>query len=178
MSRCGEGLVIEPGVHILGLEHISLGDNVWLDRGVVLIAGPPREAARIVAGTSSDGRLEIGNDSHVGIGTVIQAHGGVNIGDFFTASSGVRIYSFSNDPAECRSGTVEFGRNNPGYRITPVEIGRNVWLGLDVLMLGGTIGDDVFLRPRSLVIGDIPAGLVAGGAPAAPLRPRFGRNGK
>ena len=128
LQRCGENLRIEPGVHIIGADHIGLGDNVWLDRGVVLIAGKPRSSARIVKGGVADGLLKIGSDCHIGIGAVIQAHGGVCIGDCFTTSAGAKIYSFSNDPAECRSGTTEFGRNDPGYRVTPVKIGRNVWL--------------------------------------------------
>jgi acetyltransferase-like isoleucine patch superfamily enzyme len=173
LSACGSGLLIEPGVHILGAGYISLGDNVWLDRGVILIAGPPRSGARIVAGAVGEGRLEIGNDCHLGPGTIIQAHGGARIGDCFTASAGAKIYTFSNDPAECRAGTTEFGRNDPGYRVTPVEIGRNVWLGLDTVVIGGRLADNCFLRPQALLLDEVPAGQVAGGVPARPLRPRF-----
>jgi acetyltransferase-like isoleucine patch superfamily enzyme len=171
LRACGSGLRIEPGVHILGARHIGLGDNVWLDRGVTLIAGPSRAGARIVAGPPADGTLEIGADSHLGPGAIVQAHGGVRIGAAFTASAGARIYSFSNDPAACRSGTMP--GTDPGYRVTPVEIGRNVWLGLDALVIGGRIGDDAFVRPRSVVTGALPAGQVAAGDPARPIRPRF-----
>ena len=171
LARCGNNLRIEPGVHIVGADHISLGDNVWLDRGVVLIAGKPRPSVRIVKGSGPEGFLEIGSDSHIGIQTVIQAHGTVRVGDCFTTSAGTKIYSFSNDPAECRSGTTEFGRNNPGYRVTPVNIGRNVWLGLDVLIIGGSIGDNCFLRPQTVVTGEIPAGYIVDG-PKAELRAR------
>lgn len=173
LAACGTGLVIEPGVHILGAAHIRLGDNVWLDRSAVLIAGPVREDARIVAGARSDGGLVLGDDCHIGIGTVIQAHGGISIGDCFTTSAGVKIYSLSNDPATCHAGTTEFGRNDPGYRVTPVRIGRNVWLGLDVLVLGGRIGDDCFARPQAVINGDIAPGQVVTGTPATARRPRF-----
>lgn len=169
LSRCGSNLRIEPGVYILGADHISLGNNVWLDRGVVLTAGKPRSSARIIKGVEPDGLMEIGSDCHIGIQTVITAHGGVRIGDYFTTSAGVRIYSFSNDPAECRCGTTEFGRNDPGYRVTPVKIGRNVWLGLDVLVLGADIGDDCFMRPQTVVTGKIPSGYIVDG-PKADLR--------
>jgi len=172
-SACGSGLVIEPNVHIVGAAHIQVGDHVWLDRGVLLIAGPPRAEARIVAGPQSMGQLRIGNHCHLGLGTVVQAHGDVRIGDCFTSSAGVKIYSFSNDPAECRNGTIGVEHNNPGYRITPVDIGRNVCLGLNVLVLGARIGDDCFLRPQAVAMNSIPAAQVAGGAPAQPLRPRF-----
>lgn len=173
LGGCGSGLLIEPGVHILGARYLFLGENVWLDRGVVLIAGPPRHDARIVAGPASGGRLEIGNDCHLGLGTIVQAHGGVRIGDCFTTSAGAKIYAFSNDPQECRAGTIGLTGRDPGYRVTPIEIGRNVWLGLDVVVIGSRIGDDCFVRPKALVTGDLPAGQVVGGMPARPLRPRF-----
>lgn len=172
-ADCGTGLLIEPGVHIIGTAHVQLGNNVWLDRGVVLIAGPPRIGARIVKGAHRGGRLEIGSDCHIGIGCVVQAHGGVSIGNHFTASAGAKIYSFSNDPAECRAGTTEFGCNDPGYRVTPVEIGRNVWLGLDVLVIGAHIGNDCFLRPQTIATQSIPAGMVVGGSSARQIRHRF-----
>lgn len=173
LAGCGSGLRIEPGVYILGSGHITLGNNVWLDRGVLLIAGPPRANARIVAGAKTDGRLALGSDCHLGPRTIVQAHGGVRIGDCFTASAGAKIYSFSNIPGACRNGTTEFGRNDPGYRSATVEIGRNVWLGLDTLVIGARIGDDCFLKPQSVVVGSLDAGVVAGGNPARPLRPRF-----
>lgn len=172
-ASCGAELIIEPDVHIVGAEHMHLEDNVWLDRASVLIAGPPRKTARIVAGTRGDGQLKIGRCCHIGIGCVIQAHGGVCIGDNFTASAGAKVYSFSNDPRECRAGTVDYGQNSPGYRVTPVEIGRNVWIGLDVLVIGARIGNDCFVRPKSIVSRDLPAGHIADGNPAGPLRLRF-----
>lgn len=177
LLRCGTNLRIEPGVHIVGANHIMIGDNVWLDRGVTLIAGKPRETVRIIGDKFTDGLLEIGSNSHVGIQTVIQAHGGVRIGDCFTTSAGVKIYSFSNDPAECLSGTMEFGQNKPGYRVTPVRIGRNVWLGLDSLVVGASIGDNCFLRPKTLVTGSIPAGCTIRGPAAEFWAPRFSKSG-
>lgn len=173
LAQSGANLRIEPGVHIIGADHISLGDNVWLDRGVILIAGKPRSSARIVDGPAPEGLLEIGSDCHIGIQTILQAHGGVFIGDCFTTSAGVKIYSFSNDPAECRSGTTEFDGNNPGYRVTPVNIGRNVWLGLDVLVIGARISDDCFLLPQTVVTGETEAGTVVSGPAAGLRRQRF-----
>jgi acetyltransferase-like isoleucine patch superfamily enzyme len=177
LCRCGTDLIVEPGVHIIGAEHIELGNAVWIDRNVILTAGPPRKMARIVARGDAvgaeKGRLRIGNSSHLGIGTIIQAHGGVTIGDFFTSSAGVKIYSFSNDPANCRKGTLDIDGADPSYILTPIEIGRNVWLGLDVVQIGHRIGADCFVMPRSIVKTDIGNNTVAGGDPARPIRGRF-----
>jgi acetyltransferase-like isoleucine patch superfamily enzyme len=178
LSRCGSGLIVEPGVHFLGPEHIELGDSVWIDRNAILVAGPPRETARIltrrVMAHGQEGKLRIGDSSHLGIGTIIQAHGGVTIGDHFTSSAGVKIYSYSNDPDKCRKGTVDINGADPGYILMPVEIGRNVWLGLDVILIGHRVGDDSFVMPKSVVKTDICENTVSDGNPARPTRSRFG----
>lgn len=173
VMHCGKNLRIEPGVHIVGAEHVSLGDNVLLDRGVVLIAGGPSRSARIVNGMPSNGRLVIGSDCHIGVGTIIQAHGGVIIGDYFTSSSGAKVYSFSNHAAQCRNGTMRIGANSPGYIVTPVVIGKNVWIGLDALVVGAKIGDDCFLLPQTVATGVLPSGFVYSGMPARSVRRRF-----
>jgi acetyltransferase-like isoleucine patch superfamily enzyme len=97
------------------------------------------------------------------------SHGGVRISDCFTTSAGTKIYSFSNEPAKCRSGTTEFGRNDTGYRVTPVIIDRHVWLGLDASVIGAQIGDDCCMRPQTVVTGNIPSGYIVEG-PKAEIR--------
>ena len=116
----------------------------------------------------------IGNDSHLSIGTIVQGHGGVAIGDQFGSSAGCFIYSLSNDPRRCRFGTVGGASNDVHYVETPVKIGRNVWLGLKVIVIGGTIHDDVFVKPNALVfVRDIAANQIAEGQPARAIGPRF-----
>jgi acetyltransferase-like isoleucine patch superfamily enzyme len=165
-------------VHIVEPQHVDLGNSVWIDRNVVLIAGPPRRTARIISRETEDrnawGRLRIGDNSHLGVGTIIQAHGGVTIGDFFTSSAGTKIYSFSNEPKRCRKGTLDVGDAGPEYVLTPVEIGHNVWLGLDVVVIGHRIGTDSFVMPKSVVKTDIGGNTVSAGNPAQPIRERFG----
>lgn len=182
LKACGEGLVVEVGVSIVGAGHISLGDHVWIDRNSVLIAGPPRPEARIVEARCpgdavAEGEISIGGHSHLGIGTIIQGHGGVAVGPCFTCSAGVKIYSFSADYRTCRFGTVGYGGEAdeyaPGFRVTPVVIGRNVWLGLNVSMIGHRIGDDSFALPGSVLTTDVPPNSVVAGAPARRIRARF-----
>src|SRR5580658_1270468 len=47
LFACGARLVIEPGVHLIAPEWISLGDDVWIDRFAVMIAGPPAPGAQV-----------------------------------------------------------------------------------------------------------------------------------
>ena len=53
----------------------------------------------------------------------------------------------------------------------PIRLGDNVWLGGGVIVLPGvSIGDDTIVGAGSVVTRDLPAGVIAVGAPARPLR--------
>lgn len=178
LSECGRGLVIDTGVSLIEPEWISLGDNVWIDKNVVIIAGPAPRHERVEVRTKcssklAPGRVTIGSGAHIGIGTVIQGHGGITIGKRFTTSPYCLIFSQSNDYRKCREGTMTITEEEVYYLRTPVCIGDNVWLGAHVSVFGHTIGSDTFVRPGSLVISDIAPNTVADGTPATWVRDRF-----
>ncbi len=57
-------------------------------------------------------------------------------------------------------------------KLAPVTIGDRVFVGACVTILPGvTIGDDAVIGAGSLVTRDIPAGMLAVGHPARPVRP-------
>lgn len=176
-KKCGKNVRIDVGVIIEKPEWISIGDNVWIDKYCILIAGPITISDdKIKYRTNSKfllkkGELYIGSNSHIGILTVIQAHGGVHIDDYFTSSTGCKIYSLSNDITRCRFGT--FSDKESFYVLSPIVIGKNVWLGLNVIVLGGTIGDNSFVAPNSIVLYDIPENSFASGNPASKIKDRF-----
>lgn len=54
---------------------------------------------------------------------------------------------------------------------SPITIGENVWIGANSVICGGvTIGDGAVIGAGSVVTRDIPAGVVAYGAPCKPRR--------
>jgi acetyltransferase-like isoleucine patch superfamily enzyme len=54
----------------------------------------------------------------------------------------------------------------------PVTIGDDVWLGANVLVLkGARIGAGSSIAANSVVTGEIPPGVLAGGVPARVIRP-------
>jgi len=178
LKRCGKGLVIEPGVHLVQPDYISLGQNVWIDRNAVLIAGAPDTNAYIEQRKNEDitiapGEIIIGSDSHIGIGAIIQGHGGVEIGDCFTASPSAKIYSFSNDYRLCRNGTIRVRQAKQYYLQTPVHIGRNVWIGMNAIIVGHSIGADCFIKPGATVAADMPVNSIVEGTPAKSTQQRF-----
>jgi acetyltransferase-like isoleucine patch superfamily enzyme len=60
-----------------------------------------------------------------------------------------------------------------GHSAKPITIGREVWLGRGVTVLGGVmIGDKATVGANAVVTRDIPAGATAVGIPAAPIPPK------
>ena len=54
-----------------------------------------------------------------------------------------------------------------------MTIGDNVWLGNNVIILGGvTIGEGAIIQAGSVVCMDVPACAIAGGHPAKPFKYR------
>ena len=53
----------------------------------------------------------------------------------------------------------------------PIHIGKNVWLGANVTVLGGvTIGDNAVVAAGAVVTNDIPPNTLAAGVPARVIR--------
>ncbi|PWU00010.1 MAG: hypothetical protein C5B52_09565 [Bacteroidetes bacterium] len=178
LGSCGRNVKIDTGVYFENPKEISLGDNVWIDKNCILIAGTlNKKNTRFVNQANSNGslgKIKIGSNSHIGIGTVMQGHGGITTGEFFTTSAYCRIYSFSNDYKQIHHGTQdssEFGESH--YVVGPVEIGKNVWLGLNVSVISCNLGNDSFILPHSVVYHSIDANSVAGGNPASKQKSRF-----
>jgi UDP-2-acetamido-3-amino-2,3-dideoxy-glucuronate N-acetyltransferase len=177
LRNCGERLIIGPDVHITSPAWISLGTDVWIDHGCSLIAGPPehrsKPGAPLTVRNISPGEVVIGDAAHIGIGAIIQGHGGVHIGDGFTLAPHAKIYSYSNDYRRCRGGTVAHEGYRPSYRVTPVCIGHNVWVGLNAVIVGHSVGDNCFIRPGSVVAANIEENSVVSGDPAEKIGARF-----
>ena len=52
-----------------------------------------------------------------------------------------------------------------------MTIGKRVWLGGDVKLVGGvTVGDDTIIGAGSIVTKDIPSGVIAAGNPCRVIR--------
>jgi acetyltransferase-like isoleucine patch superfamily enzyme len=178
LGRCGKNVFIDTGVYFLNCKQIFIGDNCWVDKNCILIAGKLEKShirKKETDGHNTSplpGQLIIGKNAHIGIGTVIQAHGGVSIGDYFTSSAYCKIYSLSNDPYQSKQGTVGEDKNIY-YIMTPVVVENNVWLGLNVSAIGCCIHSDVFVQPHSVVTGEIAPNSIAAGFPASAIRARF-----
>lgn len=186
-KKCGKNVFIDEGVIIQNPEWISVGDNVWIDKYCILIAGSVNLEKRIVRRKKNndfqvrDGELIIGNGVHIGAFNIIQALGGIYIGDFVTTSAGVKIYSLSNYPYDINNPelityancNVEKYNKPVSYIISPIVIKEGVWIALNTIVLSGIIGENSFIATNSIVLSNIPPNSYALGNPAKKIKERF-----
>ena len=137
--------------YIENMGRISIGDDfnfvsVWV-------------RSHLVSGHA--GLLEIGNSVNINFGAAISAHEHVKIGDRVRIGPYAIIMDSDYHAAEDRS-------RRP---TAPIVIEEDVWLAGRVTVLKGSrIGRGSVITAGSVVSGDIPAGVVAGGVPARILR--------
>ena len=93
-----------------------------------------------------------GRNVSLGSFNVINCQQHISIGDNVILSPNVQIYDHDHDYA-CEGG-IAAGK----YITAPVEIGSNVWIGANcVILRGSKIGDNCVIGANSVVKGDIPA---------------------
>ncbi len=102
------------------------------------------------------GNLFLGENVHIGEKNIIQAAGGVELGDNTILGPGVMIWS-----ANHKFEAVDVPIINQGFEYKKVVIGNNVWIGANAfIMPGAVIGDGCI----------ISAGSVVGGKTIAPFK--------
>jgi len=159
-NSCGHKINIDENVYFDYPQSISLGNHIWIDRNCIFIS-------------SRSGKIEIGDGSHIGIGSILQGHGKIIVGNYFTTSAGCKLYSTSNDPHRCFSGTLHINTSENDLIKNELLIGNNVWLGLNVIMVKGRIEDNVFVKSNSIITGDIPQNSIAEGNPCRKTNERY-----
>ena len=108
--------------------------------------------------------IEIGENFYSNHNLVILDAGKVTFGDnvFIAPNCG---FHTSGHPIDCE-------RRNRGLEYAyPITVGDNVWIGAGVqVMPGVAIGSNVVIGGGSVVVHDIPEGVVAVGNPCRPIR--------
>jgi acetyltransferase-like isoleucine patch superfamily enzyme len=147
------------------------GNRLWVQAGGALRIGPDswlRTEHGVNRLTVFPGaRIELGPRCLMNA-AMLTAKSEISIGSDALIGFGVRV--FDADLHDLDASTPE--------RVDPVRIGDRVWIGADSMVLRGvTIGDDVVVGAHSVVTSDLPAGVLAVGAPAKPIRTIGSREG-
>lgn len=107
--------------------------------------------------------LEMGRHSTIGENTWVYNLAKVRIADYATLSQRVFLCTGSHDYTRPEFDMIR----------KPITIERGAWLAADVFVGPGvTIGPDAVIGVRSVVLKDMPAGMVCVGHPCVPLKPR------
>jgi acetyltransferase-like isoleucine patch superfamily enzyme len=146
--KLAAGIVARRGVRDSRCGTIAIARECWIEDNVVLDA--------------FGGQIDLGAATFLGPGVVIYGHGGVTIGDSCLIAMHCRI--LSSNHAVPPLGTDIRSRDDI---LLPTKVGRDVWLGAGVTVLGGvTIGDGCVVGAGAVVTRDLPAGSIATGVPA------------
>lgn len=109
----------------------------------------------------------IGTDCHFN-GVRIYGEGKVVIGNHFHSGHGLVLLTSNHDYDHGTS--LPYGKE---YIHKDIIIEDNVWIGFNVMILGGiTIGEGAVIQAGSVVVGNIPAYAIAGGNPARVFKNR------
>jgi len=113
-------------------------------------------------------RVFLGRDIYIGGYAVFNSAGGIRIGDGCVFGPFVHIYT-----ANHRYEDAEALPFDEYEYFEPVDVGPNVWIGGDAVLLPGvTVGEGAVIAAGAVVVKDVPAGAVVGGLPARLLKSR------
>lgn len=159
-AAVGRNVKIARNCTIIGLDRISIGDNVRID-------GP----TTIVVGEHSS--LKIGSFVHISGGCHLSATAPLKLGDFSGLSQGVRIFTATDDYSGKTLTNPTVPSNYKAVRIGSLELGRHVIIGAGTVVLpGASIGEGSSVGALSLVSRTLPEWQVCAGNPCAPIKAR------
>lgn len=151
LAHVGERVKISQGAHFTGPGHIRLDDGCWIDRNVLILAGPPSKARLTktkenAAFPLKAGEVYIGKATHIAPNCVLSGHGGIYIGARGGVASNSTIYSFSHhyrnlvDPSDPRqySFTPQAKLEEQAMLLAPVYVEDDCAVGLNSTLLPGT----------------------------------------
>lgn len=109
-------------------------------------------------------RVSVGENFYSNYNFVVLAGNTIDIGDNVMFAPDCGLYAAGHPfDVELRNSGIEYA--------WPIRIGNNVWIGGGTKIIGGvSIGDDVIIAAGSVVIRDIPSGVLAGGNPCKVIR--------
>lgn len=100
-------------------------------------------------------------DGYINSGANISVFSALTIGDDAVIGENVSIRDADNHALDDRPGGAQ-----------PTVIGNHVWIGMNATILKGVrIGDGAVIGAGAVVTRDVPAGMLAAGVPAKPVRP-------
>ena len=152
---------------------VSVGQNVFLGRHSHLLA---TDGGSVVMGKgvsvgvlakiyAKGGRIDIGEDSLIGAGSIIESRSEILVGPNTLIAEYVTIRDQDHDFEDTRLLAAS------GFRTSPICIGKNVWIGAKATITRGvSIEDNAVIGANAVVTKNVPENAVVGGVPAKIIR--------
>jgi acetyltransferase-like isoleucine patch superfamily enzyme len=175
LGACGKNVRIDRNVTFTNPEMMFLGNDIWIDNGVILLAGKVSMGRQVALKANKEyefgrGELHIDDQVHIGPQVIIQAHGGCHIGSKLTIGAGSKIYTLSHHHRNLmdKSDTTRynFGSMVPEEEQflieSPVVVRKRAAVGINCVLLPGTyipegtwIGVGLIVKSNNLTLGRI-----------------------
>jgi galactoside O-acetyltransferase len=160
LKSVGNNVKISKYTNFYGAQFISIGSNSRIDDFCILSASP-------------EGLVSVGNHVHISTGVNLFGAAGIQIADFSGLSSGVKIYSISDDFSGDFMTNPTLPRKYLNVQRGLVVIEKHVIIGAGTVILPGVkIGEGVAVGALSLVTKSLSAWHIYIGQPARKIKTR------
>jgi galactoside O-acetyltransferase len=160
LQSVGKNVLVAKNCTIVGLENMSIGDNVRIDGFTTLIA-------------AGEGYLHIGSYVHIGGYSAIFAGAGVTMDDFSGLSQGVKIYSKSDDYSGAFMTNPTVPAHLTNVQSGAVVIGRHAIVGSQsIIMPSVSLNEGTAVGANSLVMKSTEEWSIYFGSPAKKIKNR------
>ncbi|MGD9056452.1 MAG: hypothetical protein PVF38_09945 [Desulfobacterales bacterium] len=183
----GRNVKIDTGVFFQNPELITIGNNCWIDKNVVLIAGLDHSNREKIIKENErypgkPGEIFIGSHVHIGIGSIFSGiSSGIYISNFCGFSADCKVYSFTShyrsesNPSNrnfCFGPMVDHSRQC--IVEGPVYLEENVGIALNSVILPGvTVEKNSFISINTVVNKNVESNVICKGNPGKIIRNRF-----
>ena len=154
-QKIGNSCIVFPASSIIGPEHIKIGDECTLEKGIQLEAWGDKAI------------IEIGNNCLIRANSHITAYNSIVIEDGLLTGNNVLISDNSHGNIQNKEEAEILPLKRTIYSKGGIHIGKNVWIGNNVCILSSVIiGKGAIIGANSVVTHDVTPYCVAAGNPA------------
>ncbi len=135
-----------------GIQRFSPNAEIWLgSEGHLSLGNKVRAHRHSKISVSNGGKLELGNNVALGRDVSIYCFDSITVGEYSEFGQGTKVYDHDHDFR------VVGGYKERKFKTSPVVIGKNVWIGCNVVILRGTtIGDNCVVGAGCILNGTYP----------------------
>ena len=184
----GKNVLIDEGVYFYNSEYIYIDDNAWIDKNVVIMAGPfhSKREKRTLQNKSYPGEpgvVFIGKNVHIGTGGILSGiSAGIYISDNCSMSAYCKLYALTHhyksfkNPEKLISTSSRAPVESQSLIDGAIYLGPNVGLALNCALLPGVaLPGNNFVHINSVVyMGRYPKDIRLQGDPAKKVGYRTG----